>query len=163
MTRPKALRRAVGARVLPVFAGLGACLTAGCYQLVPLDAAPASAGRTVVLELTDQGRVALVSSVGPGVRTMTGSLVSMSETHVVLRLSQVVDLNNIPQTWAGESLSVERRHLARAIERRPDRVRTALLAGAVSAVVIGFFANRSLFGQGVDPVTPPGAPPPNDQ
>ena len=156
-------RRAVPAATARALACAAAGLAVGCYQVAPLDLVPVGSGQTVVLDLTDQGRVAMSESVGPGVRSLTGRLVAATEGAVVLRLTQVVDVNNVPQTWAGESLSVERRYLARSVERRPDRLRTALLAGGVAALIIGYFANRSLFGQGIDPVGPPGTPPPNDQ
>ncbi len=149
-------------RLLPSAAALVAAATvAGCYATLPLASDASASGRSVQLELNDQGRAALGPQLGPEVRYVEGRLQAATDAAYVVRVDRIVGFDNIPQTWAGESLLVQRPFVRTAAERRIDPVKTSLVAGGLVAAVVGFFITRSLTGAGAESTTRP--PPVNGQ
>lgn len=121
---------------------------AGCYATRPFESGITPAGEVVQFELNDRGQDALAPRVGAGVRFVEGQVTAASGSVLTVAVSKVVDRTNVPQTWTGEPVEIDRGFVRSAEIRRLDRTKSALVAGGVAAAVFGFLASRSLFGQG---------------
>jgi hypothetical protein len=138
-------------------------LLAGCYTMQPLvgsrpEPAP---GTRLVIELTDAGRTAIASQMGPDVARFESRLVRQTDSAYVLSVSLVVNMWGAQTRWNGEQVTL-RTDLVRTIgERRFSAGRTALAATGATAGFLAFVLTRSLVGGGssTDPNNPP--PPPN--
>lgn len=119
----------------------------GCYRYVPLAPAP-QAGIRTALVLSDQGRVGMAPSIGPGVERVEGTLMTASDSDYLLSVSGLVGINGVRSPWAGETVRVQRGYVTTALERRLAKgpsVAAALGAGAAVAI---FIASRNLLGFG---------------
>lgn len=134
----------------------------GCYTHAPVAGVPAP-GSTVVLDLTDRGRVALSDSVGPSANRIEGVTEAGSDdSSYALRVSSVQFLNGQTNRWNGEPLTVRADLVGRARERRFSRGRTYGLAALVAAAIVAVIVSTDLFAVG-DAPPDPGTPPPEGQ
>lgn len=138
-----------------------AMLTAGCYVNQPLvgsrpEPAP---GAHLVLELTDEGRVAMGPQLGPEVATVEGALVQRSDSQYVLGVADVVNLWGVATRWEGERVAFRTGLVRRMFARRISPGRTALAVAGATAGFVAFVVTRSLIGGGntSDPNKPPGS------
>jgi hypothetical protein len=110
----------------------------GCYRYVPV-AQPAVGTRTEVsLGITDQGRVALASQLGPGVRALRGRLTQATDSAFVVSLT-AIEYIGAPAAarWMGEIVTVPRAYVSEIAERRLSRSRSWLTAGVFAALAAG--------------------------
>lgn len=132
----------------------------GCYQHVPVSHTALSPGADVSVRLTDQGRVALSESLGPGVLDLGGRVAARTDSSVVLSVHSVryADLG-VPVRWAGERVEIAYPLIGNTRERRLSRTRTAVMAALVVAGVVAssFIAIRG-FGGDPPPERPPREP-----
>ena len=158
--RPRSSRRvgrAWAALLLTASSTLG-----GCYTNLPVAGVPAP-GSTLVLDLTDRGRVALSDSVGPSANRIEGvAAAGGSDSSYALRVSSVQFLNGQTNRWNGEPLNVRADLVGRAQERRFSRGRTYGLAALVVAAIVTVIVTTDLFVAG-DAIPDPGTPPPDGQ
>jgi hypothetical protein len=120
---------------------------AGCYASMPLQGTPTS-GSTVVLDLNDQGRVALGELIGPSAATVEGQVASANESSYSLRVSSVSYLNGQSNRWSGEALTVPANLVSQAKQRTFSRSRTALLGAAAVAALALLIKSTNLIGGG---------------
>jgi hypothetical protein len=109
----------------------------GCFQYVPVGAAPVPPGTLVSLAINDRGRVALEDRLGPGVRRIRGTLSETTDSSIVVSLHSIefADLN-IAARMDGESVGIQRQLVAEFRERRLSRTRSWLAAGLVTGGII---------------------------
>jgi len=131
----------------------------GCYLNRPLLGPPEPSMR-VAMMLTDVGRAQEASRLGPGALRVEGSVVAATDTAFLLSVSGVQPIRGMFVPWAGETVSVQRSHVAQAYERRLSAGRTALAAGAAVGLAVAAIATARLFGFGGDEI--PIVPPPDD-
>lgn len=122
-------------------------VSSGCYTYGPAAMSP-DPGTRLVLQLNDQGRVALVDSIGPTGREVEGTVVTKSDSAFLLQVARVGYLNGQSNTWNGERLTVRRSLVDRVTERRFSSSRTLLAAGIATGGVLAFILTRGLFGFG---------------
>lgn len=130
----------------------------GCYQYVPVTAATPAAGQDVTIDISDRGRVALATQLGPGARRVHGRIIQAADTAYVLGLSGVEYLG-VPALakWSGEVVSVSRDYVTDVRERRLSRSRSWLAAGlvVVLAAAVSTIAIVGFGSEGGDNRTPP--------
>ncbi len=127
----------------------------GCYVTRPVTTAPAP-GTTVLLDLSDRGRLALGDRVGPSAATIEGVLQSPGDTVYQVRISSVTYLNGQSNRWSGESLAVPLSLVTRARYREFSRSRTTAVGVGIAAAIIALFANTNFLSDGgVEKVPPP--------
>lgn len=132
----------------------------GCYLNRPLLGPPEPSMR-VAMMLTDVGRAEEASRLGPGTFRVEGSVVAATDTAFVLSVSGVQPIRGAFVPWAGETVSVQRSHVAQTYERRLSTGRTAVAAGAAVGLVVAAIVTAKLFGFGGDDipvVIPPDEP-----
>lgn len=121
-------------------------LLGACYVYKP--ALTPEPGTRLALDLNDQGRVALVTSVGPEVARVEGALVSNTGGEYVLRVSDVFALQGTRTKWSGETVRFREEHVQRIRERRFSGPRTWVLMGGVVGAMVGLVAGTDLVGRG---------------
>jgi hypothetical protein len=136
---------------------LGLSPLAGCYVNRPVTSAPAP-GTTLLLDLSDRGRVALGDRVGPSAAAIEGVLQSPADTAYLLRISSVTYLNGQNNRWSGESLAVPVSLVSRARYRELSRSRTTAVGVGIAAAIVALFANTHFLGNSTGEKQPP--PPP---
>jgi hypothetical protein len=129
------------------FLGLFTGFSAGCYSTVPVASAP-QPGEILVMELNDQGRVALGPSVGSAARTIEGTLDARTDSAYTVRVASVVYLNGTNNRWTNESLTIRSDLVRELREKKFSRSRTALLAGGIVGGAVAFIASRGVLGLG---------------
>lgn len=128
---------------------------AGCYVTRPVTTAP-TPGTTVLLDLSDRGRVALGDRIGASAATIEGVLQSPGDTTYLLRVSSVSYLNGQSNRWSGESLAVPLSLVTSARYRELSRSRTTAVGVGIAAAIVALFANTNfLGGSGVEKIPPP--------
>jgi len=133
---------------------------AGCYHYVPAVTMDIPAGTRVKVAVTDRGRVDLAEEVGPGVQSIEGSVVEVSDSAMVLAVEAVQHLDlAIPVRWSGERVTLRRELVAEVRERRLSQRRTWILAGLMIAGAVAA-SNIALTGFGAEPSSD--RPPPDD-
>ncbi len=113
----------------------------------------------VSLDLTDAGRISAANQLGPEVRSVTGRIVSSTETDVTLAVRDVSYLRGQETHMSGESVTFKRTELSAATERQFSASRSLLLAGAILVAAGVFVGTRGLIGQGGSSQTEPICPP----
>ncbi len=133
-------------------------VSSGCYVYAPAARTPA-AGSRLLLELNDQGRVALGDSIGPTGQEVEGTMTSDSDSAYSLKVVRVGYLNGQSNQWNGEQLTIARNLVNRALERRFSSSRTWLTVSAITAATVLFIATRGLLGFGSEGRTGGGGEP----
>jgi hypothetical protein len=118
---------------------------AGCYTTRPVTTAPAP-GATVILDLTDRGRVDLGDRIGPSAASIQGIVQTQSDSSYVLRVSSVSYLGGQQNKWAGESLTVPAALVSRARLREFSRSRTTAIGLGIAAALAAVFIQTDFFG-----------------
>lgn len=133
-------------------------LMAGCYSYEPVVTTPAP-GAALALDLNDQGRVGMRSTIGPEIARVEGALVGATDSAFEVRVAETLGLYGMRSKWDGEAVSLRREYVGGVSEKRFSRQRTfAAVLGGV-AVTMAFMLTRDLFGLGGekgDPVPPGG-------
>jgi len=140
--------RRIGVGLLPVLAA--------CYTSTPLALVAPASGTGVSLVFTDAGRVGAGPTLGGGLASIEGTLVRLTDTAFVVRVSRVTDVRGVQTKWAGETVMVDRAWVGNAYERRLSRSRTYFVAGAFTAGLAAFIATRTLGSGGPTLQTPGG-------
>lgn len=118
----------------------------GCYSSrisATNDLAP---GTDVALAITDRGRVALTSAIGPQVYRISGKLLSRTDSSLVLSVQSIEYLGGAVGPWNGESLTVANEYVGLAVERRLSSSRTWLLVGGIAAGLTALVAGTKFGG-----------------
>ena len=106
----------------------------GCYSNVPVWEGTPAPSSEITVGLSDRGRKLLAAQLGPGVRHVTGRLVSVTDSVYVVKVTSVDYVSTgIAGSWTGEEVNVSRDLVSGVTERRLSRGRTWLAAGLVVA------------------------------
>ena len=137
---------------------LGAFALQGCYSVSAVDPAGPQPGTRVVASLTPDGSQQLASQVGPRVIAVEGVLDEATAERLSLRVVRTEASNQVSTYWNQEEVTIPRPAIAQLRQRRLDRTRSYLVAGAI---VGGALLIATLFGgvfdgdSPVDPIPPP--------
>jgi hypothetical protein len=130
----------------------------GCYTTQAVTSAPAP-GTTVLLDLTDRGRVQLGDRIGPSASRIEGVVQTQSDTAYMVRISSVEYLNGQSNKWSGEPFLVPASLVSRAQLRQFSRSRTISVGAGIAAAIITVFMKTDFFGSGSngkEGIPPPG-------
>jgi hypothetical protein len=137
----RAIRTRYGYRVGAILRCAGAAwvvLLGGCYRYTAMSAVP-GAGTDVRIHLTEAGGASLAPVLGTGTTTVTGRVMSATETDLVLAISETGRADG-RVSWGGERITLPRSALASAEHRSLDRWRTvgvgAIGIGAAGAIAL---------------------------
>ena len=137
-----------GASTLVRSAAAGCFILLGaCYRYTPTNDAP-GAGSDIRIRLTEAGAASLAPVLGAGTTSVTGRVVSSTDSDVILIVSET-GRGESRVSWGGERVTLPRSALAGAEQRSLDRGRTigvaAIGVGAagVIALVVNAIASRS--------------------
>ena len=121
--------------------------TSACYTYTAVQGAP-SPGAVVVLDINDQGRVALGPQLGSELARVEGELVRRTDDEFVIRMRQAQTLGGATTKWGGEMVELRDEYVKTVGERQLSRSRS-LFAAAGFAVAVGLVvAAQSLLGIG---------------
>lgn len=110
---------------------------AGCYRYVPVSSPATPVGADISVGITDRGRVALSTGMGPGVRRISGRVLESTDTALVLSVASVQYLDtNVPGRWTGERVVIARDYVSDIGERRLSRARSGIMAALLLVAVI---------------------------
>lgn len=139
---------------------LGVWALQGCYSVRTVQPGEPQPGSRVVAQLTPDGSRQLASQVGPRVIAVEGVLDQATADQLSLRLVRTEGSNQVSTFWNNEEVAIPRPAIALLRERRLDRTRSYLMAGAIvgaallaGALTSGVFTTDD--GGGTNP------PPPN--
>jgi len=123
-------------------------LTTACQTYTPVPAQGVAPGGRVRVRLTERGSADITPSVGPSARTIDGTVTSISDSAVVLSVTDLTRYNGQEEPWRGESVTVPRAGVADITVPKLSRSRSLLFAGGIilGAVAIG----SALGGTGTD-------------
>jgi hypothetical protein len=138
-------------------------LMGACYVYAPVMTPEPQPGSRLALDLNDQGRAALVTSVGPEVAQVEGALVSNTAGEYVIRVSDVRALHGIRTRWSGETVSFRQEYVKRIRERKLSRGRTAFVVAGLLGAAVGLAASTGLAGFGGEGDGRPGGGPGDGQ
>lgn len=120
----------------------------GCYAQAPLNGAVPATGATVVVELTDQGRVSLGGQVGSEVDVIEGAVVSATAAEMVVAVQRVTSLRGVTTRWSGEEVRMRTEDYRQASVKTASKGKTTLLVGSAAAVGLAAVLTKSLIGGG---------------
>ena len=117
-----------------------------CFTYVPAPQAPApqapAPGRDLSLELTDTGRVAHASALGPGILRVAGTLRAMEGDRYVIDVTSVQPLRGQELPVTGVRVTLAPSDVTGARVRTLSRRRTVLVVGAAVVTVVVFFVTK---------------------
>ena len=110
-----------------------ACLSlcGACYQYSALQPTPATVGKAVRVQLTNDGTAHLAAMVGPGADYVDGNLTSMTDSSFTLSLADLGRRNGTEESWKGEPVTIARSDVESIALRRASAGRSAALTAAL--------------------------------
>lgn len=117
----------------------------GCYVYAPVYTSAPPTGETVVLNISDRGRVALAERLGPGVTSIRGRVGTVAEEQLSVSVASVGYISGDNSLWSGESMSLSREYVSHVQVRKLSKSRTWVAVGATTVAVGTFIATRGLF------------------
>lgn len=117
----------------------------GCYVYTPLHTSVPPTGETVVLNISDRGRVALAERLGPGVISIRGRVATVAEQELSVSVASVGYISGDNSLWTGESMSLNREFVSHVQVRKLSKSRTWVAVGATTVAVGTFIATRGFF------------------
>ena len=152
------MRRRVRA-IRAVFAISLATLVSGCYELRPTMEIGPRTDVQFTVALSDQGRVAVASQLGPEVRDVTGHVLARSGDDLLFAVQEVTYLRGDLLKMSSDSVHLNRQYLTSVIEKKFSLGKTMIVAAGVAVAVGVLLGSTSLFGHGGSasdgPVIPP--------
>jgi len=139
---------------------LGSFLLQGCYSVSAVDPAGPQPGTRLVASLTPDGSQQLASQVGPRVIAVEGVLDEATAERLSLRLVRTEGANQVSTYWNQEEVTIPRPAIAQLRQRRLDRSRSFLMAGAVVGAALLAAVLAGGLAAGDEP--PGGGPPPTN-
>ena len=130
-------------------------VTTACYTTVPLATEHPVTGSELVVTLTDAGAQQMASVLGPKVTGLSGKFLGESGDSLYLGVSSVSQASGNETFWQGERVGVPRPIIATLRERKASTMKSALLVGAVVAVLASITALVSSGSPGNNSTPPP--------
>lgn len=134
---------------------IGVLVTNACYTTVPLTTEHPIAGTELVVTLTDLGGPQMASVLGPKVTGLSGKFLSETGDSLYLGVATVMQTGGNEQFWQGERVGIPRSIIATLRERKGSTAKSALLVGAVVAVLASITALVSSGNPGTGSTPPP--------
>jgi phage tail tape-measure protein len=125
-----------------------AILLQGCYETLPLQEGPAPTMAGVQLVLNDKGRDELSTKMGSAVDRIEGTITAQNSSTYTIAVSEVYTLGGSTAKWSGESVTIAKEGTGGYRIHRFNETRTIVLAVAITAAVVVFFATSGLVGSG---------------
>lgn len=119
-------------------------INTGCYVYQPLNGLTPAVGEQVELTLTDSGRVALGSQLGPGVLHVDGLLRQVGDGAYEIGVYRLSTISGETSDWAGERVRIPVSVVSQMGIRKLSKTRTVLIAAVVAVGLGVFIATRSL-------------------
>jgi len=116
-----------------------------CYTRQPLSTSVPAPATRIVARVTDAGEAAIANAVGPGALEIEGVIASANDTVWNLNLLRVTHRGGSTINWNRELVALPRSALSDVRERRLNKSRSWLTAGAVAA---GVLIGARVFGNG---------------
>ena len=150
-----------GMQVARTRLALATCVVAltACYNTVPLGFAVPEPEARVIARLTDIGADRMAGAIGVAATEIEGIVESATDSIWRLRLVRVDQRGGVSTVWSRELVSFPRSALTSPTEKRLDKKKSWMAAGAVT---IGLFLIQQLLGGPFsveDPRGPPESPP----
>jgi hypothetical protein len=136
------------------------CLTAACYDYVPLATLTPEPRSHVAVTLSEPGSRGLASKLGPDVSVVRGRYLRADEQGLLISVSSVVTQRGRELDWAGESVVLPTDAITSIQLRQLAKSRSALLVGVGVSSVVAAAAGFGLVGGGSQPGGGPGGPGP---
>ncbi len=131
-------------------------LLSGCYNYLPLTTAAPNPGTRVTADLTDSGTSILAPYLGPGVGSVDGQLVRLTDQELVLAVVATRNRSGIEHYWNGEAVTLPRGDVAGLRERRLATARTiVVVTGGVGGAIALLGAFGVINAGGTSTSTPP--------
>jgi hypothetical protein len=111
-------------------------LLAACYTERPLATPLPAPATRIVAELTDPGIAALSDAIGPGALEVEGLVATADTAAWTLNMLRVDHRDGTSVPWNREVVKFPRSSLTRVMEKRLDRTKSWLAAGAITAGAI---------------------------
>jgi len=129
----------------------------GCYARRPVDSGAVAPGASVVVAISDRGRVSLNGALGEAPEAVEGRLTARTDSTLTLAVTEVESLRGGSTRWTGDPVTLRLADVAYVQTKRFDRGRSAVVAVAGLAAVAALVAGISLVvGGGGNGDGPPG-------
>jgi hypothetical protein len=100
-----------------------------CYEYTPIEGGVSTVGREVVLELSEQGAIALAPQLGAQLQSVSGRVTGVSDDAYQVSVTQTNSRSGVETLWRGENASISRAYVASVGDRRLDKRRTWIVTG----------------------------------
>ena len=142
--------------ILPALSAL-----AGCYVYVPVPGTTPPVGQTMLLSVSDRGRVELGERLGPGVAKIEARVSGIDGDQLTLNVYGVQYIGGERSRWSGESMRLNRDFVQQLSSRSLSKRRTWIAVGASAVVITAFIASHGLLGFFTGERDTPPEPPPS--
>lgn len=126
----------------------GLVFSSACFTYAAAPETAVLTEQRAEFRISDEGRVALRSQLGVGVRTIEGRVASQSESDWTVRVYRITLLDGSASVWSGETVGVPRTAVDAVMRRDFDRQRSTVAAAGTAGAVVLFVLSRSLLGGG---------------
>lgn len=113
----------------------GLILATACYDRAPIGLSTPAPETRVIASLTDLGAQAMAGKIGPAATEIEGFIQSATDSVWRIRLVRVDQLGGYSTMWSQEVVDFPRSALNAPVERRLNKKKSWLMAGAVTIAV----------------------------
>lgn len=133
------------------------CFFTACYVQRPLTTSLPQPATRIVAQVTDTGSVLMSNAIGAGAIEIEGVVVDATPDSWTLQMVRVDQRGGFSSRWNREVVTFPRIALSNASERLLEKKRSWILAGIMTAIVLGstLFFTGILGGESNEPITPP--------
>jgi hypothetical protein len=135
------------------------CVTAACYNYLPITTPAPQPGTYLAVTLSDVGSDSLTRYLGPSVVVVRGRYLGSDDRALVVSVASVELRQGLQTSWSGESVSIPTRFVASLEMRRLAKGRSVFLAAAGVVGVAAIGAAVSLTARGSGSIYAPPGPP----
>ncbi|MDQ6716787.1 MAG: hypothetical protein M3Z17_00400 [Gemmatimonadota bacterium] len=119
------------------FTALVVLVANACYTAVPLTTERPPQGTVLIVSLTDAGSAQMASVLGPKSSGLSGKYLGESGDSLLLGVASVLQQSGNESFWQGERVGVPHSLIATLRERKASVTKSALIVGALVAVLVG--------------------------
>lgn len=143
----------LSSRVRRAVAPAVALLCVGCQVYTPISLSSQAAKDDIRLTLTDQGGIDLARALGVGATQLEGHIDAVTDSTIVLRITELTRLSGSDEKWSGEPVPIPRGDVATVERRYTSVARSLVLGGAivVGAILVGTVAGSVEGGSNTPP------------
>jgi hypothetical protein len=123
--------------------------TTACYRYTPTQGNAGDVGRSVRVQLTEQGSINLAPLIGPTILTLDGTVSAVRDTMMVLSVTNAIARNGVETSWKGERVDVPGAAIRSVQLRELDKRRSWMAAAGGVAATAALGAAWNLLGGGL--------------